>query len=101
MNNVVRGVLCYTVPTDSVIIEDYFDNEVYDAKTGFRKGWLPYCEYDNRPLEHGNMYTIIDKRVIHVCTTDADGDLSKYGFKERESAFGPTPNERIWVNMEV
>ena len=101
MNNIVRGVLCYTVPTDSAIIEDYFDNEVYDAKTGFREGWLSYYEYDNRPLKHGNMYTIIDKRVIHVCTTDADGDLSKYGFKERESAFGPTPNERIWVNMEV
>lgn len=101
MNNVVRGVLRYTVPMNSVIIEDYFDNEVYDTKTGFREGWLPYCVHDNRPLEHGNMYTIIDKRVIHVCITDADGDLSKYGFKERESAFGPTPNERIWVNMEV
>ena len=101
MNNVVRGVLRYTVPMNSVIIEDYFDNEVYDTKTGFREGWLPYCVHDNRPLEHGNMYTIIDKRVIHVCTTEAGGDLSKYGFKERESAFGPTPNERIWVNMEV
>lgn len=101
MNNVVRGVLRYTVPMNSVVIEDYFDNEVYDTKTGFREGWLPYCVHDNRPLEHGNMYTIIDKRVIHVCITDADGNLSKYGFKERESAFGPTPNERIWVNMEV
>lgn len=35
MNNVVRGVLRYTVPMNSVIIEDYFDNEVYDTKTGF------------------------------------------------------------------
>lgn len=101
MNNIVRGVLRYTVPMDSVIIENYFDNEVYDANKGFREGWLPYCEYDNRPLEPGNMYTTIDKMVIHVCVTNADGDLSKYGFKERESAFGPTPNERIWVNMEV
>lgn len=101
MNNIVRGVLCYTVPMDSVIIENYFDNEVYDADKGFRKGWLPYCEYDNRPLKHGNMYTIIDKNAIHVCITDSDGNLSKYGFKERESCFGLTSNERIWVNTEV
>lgn len=45
MNNIVRGVLRYTVPMSSVIIENYFDNEVYDANKGFRKGWLPYCEY--------------------------------------------------------
>ena len=101
MNNIVRGVLCYTVPMDSVIIENYFDNEVYDANKGFRKGWLPYCEYDSRPLKHGNMYTIIDKNAIHVCITDSDGDLSKYGFKERESCFGQTSNKRIWVNTEV
>lgn len=101
MNNIVRGVLRYTVPMSSVIIENYFDNEVYDANKGFRKGWLPYCEYDNRPLKHGNMYTIIDKNAIHVCITDSDGDLSKYGFKERESCFGPTYNKRIWVNTEV
>lgn len=101
MNNIVRGVLRYTVPMDSVIIESYFDNEVYNADKGFREGWLPYCEYDNRPIKPGNMYTIIDKRAIHVCVTDAGGDLSKYGFKERESCFGPMSNKRIWVNMEV
>lgn len=101
MNNIVRKVTLFAIPTDSRIIEDYFDNEVYDAKTGFREGWLPYCEYDDRPLEPGNMYTIIDKKAIYACVTDTDGDLSKYGFKERESAFGSTPNERIWVNMEV
>lgn len=101
MNNIVRGVPLYTVPVDSVIIGNYFDNEVYDANKGFREGWLPFCEYDSRALEHGNMYTIIDKNAIHVCTTDSDGDLSEYGFEERESCFGPTSNERIWVNTEV
>lgn len=101
MNNIVRKVLSFTMPAYCRIIEDYFDNEVYDAETGFKEGWLPYCEYDNRPLESGNMYTIVDKRAIHVCVTDANGDLSKYGFKERESAFDTTPNERIWVNMEI
>ena len=101
MNNIVREVLRYTVPMDSVIIENYFDNEVYDANKGFRKGWLPFCEYDSRALEHGNMYTIIDKNAIHVCITDYDGDLSKYGFKEHKSCFGPMSNKRIWVNTEV
>lgn len=101
MNNIVKGVLRYTVPMDSVIIENYFDNEVYDANKGLRKGWLPFCEYDSRALKHGNMYTIIDKNAIRICITDSDGDLSKYGFKERESCFGPTSNKRIWVNTEV
>lgn len=98
MNNVVTGILYYAVSTGCVIIEDYFDNEVYDADKGFRDGWLPLLEYDNRQLKHGNMYTIVDKRAIRICTTDSDGDLSSYGFKEVR--FRRELNSRVWLNEE-
>lgn len=98
MNNVVTRILYYAVPTDCAIIEDYFDNEAYDANKGFRDGWLPLLEYDNRQLKHGNMYTIVDKRLIRICTTDPDGDLSSYGFKK--VYFRRELNSCVWVNEE-
>lgn len=96
MNNVVTGILYYAVPSDCVTIKDYFDNEVYDADKGFRYGWLPLLEYDNRQLKHGNMYTIVDKRAIRICTTDSDGDLSNYGFRKVRS----NSNGYVWLNEE-
>lgn len=97
MNNVVREILRYAVSTDCATIEDYFDNEVYDVDKGFRHGWLPLLEYDNKQLKHGDTYTIIDKSAIRICMTDSDGDLSNYGFKK---VFRELSNDYVWVNME-
>lgn len=98
MNNVVTNILRYAIDTDCAIIEDYFDNEVYDSSKGFRDGWLPLLEYDNRKLKDGNMYTIIDKRAIRICTTDPDGDLSGYGFKK--VCFRKESSSYVWMNEE-
>ena len=73
------------------LYQQYKDKlKILDLNTGRFEG-------DDFP---GNYIAEVEKR-LNDYDLILNGDLSKYGFKERESAFGPTPNERIWVNMEV
>lgn len=91
-NNIVRTVQLFRADTQSNTFEQYFGNESYNS---IRDGWLPYVQsvYDN-PIGDACV-TTISINAIDICTTDLDGDLSKYGFKKIKE----DRKEIVWWNV--
>ena len=91
-NNIVRTVQLFRVDTQSSTFDRYFGNEPYDS---VRNGWLPYVQsvYEN-PTGSAHV-TTIDINSIGICTTDLDGNLSKYGFKKVKE----NRKEIVWWNV--